>query len=82
MQPRIYHASDHDIDHTHIDADAVYVIKKLRAAGFSTYLVGGSVRDLLAKQTPKDFDISTSARPEQIKQIFQKNCLLIGRRFR
>nr|MBA2727907.1 polynucleotide adenylyltransferase PcnB [Parachlamydiaceae bacterium] len=57
-------------------------IKKLRAAGFSTYLVGGSVRDLLAKQTPKDFDISTSARPEQIKQIFQKNCLLIGRRFR
>ncbi len=82
VQPRIYHASDHDIDHTHIDADAVYVIKKLRAAGFAAYLVGGSVRDLLAKQTPKDFDISTSARPEQIKQIFQKHCLLIGRRFR
>lgn len=82
MQPKIYHASDHDIDHAHIDADAVYVIKKLRSAGFSAYLVGGSVRDLLAKQTPKDFDISTSARPEQIKQIFQKHCLLIGRRFR
>lgn len=82
MLPKIYHASDHDIDPTHVDADAVYVIKKLRAAGHSTYLVGGSVRDLLAKQTPKDFDISTSARPEQIKQLFHKQCMLIGRRFR
>lgn len=82
MQPKIYHANDHDIDPALIDVDAIYVLKKLRDAGFQAYLVGGSVRDLLAKKSPKDFDISTSARPEQIKQIFQRNCVLIGRRFR
>lgn len=82
MQPKTFHASDHDIDPALIDADALFVIKKLREAGFLAYLVGGSVRDLLVKKIPKDFDISTSARPEQIKQVFQRNCLIIGRRFR
>lgn len=82
VQPKIYYASDHDIDPSLIDSDAVYIINKLKAAGFSAYLVGGSVRDLLIKRTPKDYDISTSARPEQIKTIFQRSCLLIGRRFR
>lgn len=82
MKPKIYHASDHDIDPAHVDPDALSVIKRLRDAGYTTYLVGGSVRDLLIKKSPKDFDISTSARPEQIKQLFQRNCLLIGRRFR
>lgn len=82
MQPKIYHASDHDIDPALIDIDAIYILKKLKEAGFLAYLVGGSVRDLLVKRVPKDFDISTSARPEQIKQVFQRNCLLIGRRFR
>lgn len=82
MQPKIYHASEHDIDSSLIDPDAAYVIRKLREAGFSAFLVGGSVRDLLIKKIPKDFDISTSARPEQIKALFHKNCLLIGRRFR
>lgn len=82
MRPKIYHTSDHDIDPSLIDSDAIYVINKLKEAGYPAYLVGGSVRDLLVKRTPKDFDISTSARPEQIKQVFQRNCLLIGRRFR
>lgn len=82
MQPKIFHASDHDIDHTLIDPDAINLIKKLRSHGFTAYLVGGSVRDLLVKKSPKDYDISTSAKPEEIKQIFQRHCLLIGRRFR
>lgn len=82
MQPTIYKATDHDIDHSLIDRDALYVIERLRHAGHSAYLVGGSVRDLLLKKKPKDFDISTSARPEQVKKIFQRQCLLIGRRFR
>lgn len=82
MQPKIYHTSDHDIDPSLIDSDAIYVINKLKDAGYTAYLVGGSVRDLLVKKTPKDFDISTSAKPEQIKQVFHRNCLLIGRRFR
>ncbi|MBN9378414.1 MAG: poly(A) polymerase [Chlamydiales bacterium 38-26] len=82
MQAKIFHATDHDIDHTHIDKDALNVIHRLKEAGFQAYLVGGGVRDLLIKRTPKDFDISTSARPEQIKQLFGRHCILIGRRFR
>lgn len=82
MKPKIYYASDHDIDSEQVDSDALNVIKKLKEAGHSAYLVGGSVRDLLVKKTPKDVDISTSARPEQIKHLFNRNCLLIGRRFR
>lgn len=82
MQPKIYFAKEHGIDLALIDLDALYVLERLRQAGFIAYLVGGSVRDLLIKKKPKDFDISTSARPEQIKAIFQRQCILIGRRFR
>ena len=82
MHPKIYVATDHDIDPNAIDADALYVLKRLHDAGYTAYLVGGSVRDLLVKCTPKDFDISTSAKPEEIKHIFGRQCMLIGRRFR
>jgi poly(A) polymerase len=82
VKPKIYFAKDHGIDPSLIDSDALYVLERLRQAGFIAYLVGGSVRDLLIKKIPKDFDISTSARPEQIKAIFQRQCILIGRRFR
>lgn len=82
MKPKVYTVSDHDIDSNLVDHDALYVLRVLRDAGFNAYLVGGSVRDLLLKKTPKDFDISTSALPEEIKSLFQRRCLLIGRRFR
>lgn len=82
MQPQIYYANQHEIDPSLIDFDALQVLERLRNAGFIAYLVGGSVRDLLIRKKPKDFDISTSARPEQIKAIFQRQCILIGRRFR
>jgi len=78
----IYHATDHDIDAAQIDKDAINIIQRLLDAGFSAYLVGGSVRDLLLKRVPKDYDISTSARPEQVKELFRRQCILIGRRFR
>ncbi len=81
MQPKIYTLKHHPILCSNIDPHAYYVIKKLRQQGFSAYLVGGSVRDLLMDQTPKDFDISTSAKPEEIKRLF-RNSLLIGKRFR
>ncbi|PCI19566.1 MAG: poly(A) polymerase [Piscirickettsiaceae bacterium] len=54
---------------------------RLVKAGFQAYLVGGCVRDLLLGMSPKDFDVSTNAEPEQIQALF-KNCRLIGRRFR
>ncbi|VAW73307.1 Poly(A) polymerase [hydrothermal vent metagenome] len=57
------------------------MIERLQEAGYQAYLVGGSVRDLLLGHDPKDFDIATSAEPDEIAAEF-KNCRLIGRRFR
>ena len=57
------------------------VIRRLQKAGYEAYLVAGCVRDLLLNLTPKDFDIATSARPEEIRKLFS-SCRLIGRRFR
>lgn len=82
LSPRVYDFNQHQIDEALIDPDALFVVNRLRSAGFSTYLVGGSVRDLLLRKTPKDFDVSTSALPEDVKRIFGRSCLLIGRRFR
>ncbi|PJD96281.1 MAG: poly(A) polymerase [Parachlamydia sp.] len=82
MQPKIYTFNQHAIDPSLIDSDALYVLHKLTTAGHKAYLVGGGVRDLILKKTPKDYDISTSARPEEIKHLFHRSCLLIGRRFR
>lgn len=56
-------------------------MEKLRASNYTAYLVGGSVRDLLLGKKPKDFDISTSAKPEEIKRLFPSS-ILIGKRFR
>lgn len=81
MQSKIYSLKEHSLSLDAIDKDALYVMEKLTAAGFTAYLVGGSVRDLLLQQTPKDYDISTSAKPEEIRSLF-RNSLLIGRRFR
>lgn len=70
----------------HIPADKVCgrakeVVRRLQQAGFEAYLVGGCVRDLLLGRTPKDFDVATSARPEEVRKLFS-SCRLIGRRFR
>ena len=64
-----------------IDKDAQKVVKTLNKAGHEAYLVGGCIRDLLLGHKPKDFDIATSATPEQVHQIFKRS-RLIGRRFR
>lgn len=81
MQQKVYPYEVHRLPIDKVDPDALFVMERLRQAGFIAYLVGGSVRDLLLNRTPKDFDISTSAEPEQIKKLF-RNCFLIGRRFR
>jgi poly(A) polymerase len=64
-----------------LDPHAVDVVTRLTNAGFETYLVGGCVRDLLLGHIPKDFDVSTAARPRQIRRVF-RNCRVIGRRFK
>jgi poly(A) polymerase len=64
-----------------IDSDAAKVVQRLRRYDHKAYLVGGCVRDLLLGRKPKDFDVVTSATPQEIKRLF-KNCRIIGRRFR
>ncbi len=70
-----------EIEAHRLDADAVRVLVRLKQNGHQGYLVGGCVRDLLVGRTPKDFDIATSATPNQVRNLF-RNCRLIGRRFR
>ncbi len=79
--PRIIPRSKHSISRKNIDREALKVLYRLRDAGYVAYLVGGGVRDLYLGKTPKDFDISTNARPGQLRKIF-KNSRLIGKRFR
>ncbi len=80
-QPRIIPRGEHIISRAAISENALKVLYRLNNAGYQSYLVGGSVRDLLLGREPKDFDVATNAHPEQIRELF-RNCHLIGRRFR
>lgn len=69
------------IDQAMIDARALEIVQQLQDAGHEAYIVGGCLRDLLLGLPPKDFDVATSAHPEQIYKLF-RNSRLIGKRFR
>jgi poly(A) polymerase len=71
----------HGLGRETISPAAAKACSVLREAGFAGYVVGGAVRDLLLGIVPKDFDIATDARPEQVKPLFRR-ALIIGRRFR
>ena len=79
--PVIYKRADHCISRKDIDSDALKVLYRLNSLGYTAYLVGGGVRDLLLGRKPKDFDVGTSATPNEVRKSF-RNCFLIGRRFR
>jgi poly(A) polymerase len=81
VEPTIVPRAAHQISRRDIDPDALKVLYRLQENGYIAYLVGGSVRDLLLRRRPKDFDIGTSAHPHQVKKLF-RNCWIIGRRFR
>ncbi len=55
-----------------IDKEVNFIIEKLNENNFEAFMVGGCVRDIILKKTPKDFDITTSAKPQEIKSIFGK----------
>ncbi len=79
--PRIIPRAEHSISRRQISANALRVLYRLREGGHQAFLVGGCLRDLMLGVVPKDFDVATSARPEEVKRLF-RNCRLIGRRFR
>jgi poly(A) polymerase len=71
----------HTMSRNLIEGSVLDIMSRLRRSGFQAYLVGGCVRDILLGKKPKDFDVVTNARPQQIKRLFRR-CFLIGRRFR
>jgi len=71
----------HGLSRDALHPSAAKVCAVLRENGFAAYVVGGAVRDLLLGIEPKDFDVATDARPEQVKPLFRR-ALIIGRRFR
>ena len=79
--PTILDRGRHRISRHDIDPDCLKVLYRLSTNGYTGYLVGGAVRDLLLGRKPADFDVSTNAHPNQIKKLF-RNAFLIGRRFR
>ena len=79
--PAIIGRSQHPISRANISGNALKVLYRLHEHGYQAFLVGGGVRDLLLGREPKDFDVVTDARPEDVRKLF-RNCRLIGRRFR
>jgi len=81
LEPRIIERAEHPISRRDIDPNVLKVLYRLINAGHLAYLVGGGVRDLMLGRRPKDFDVATSAHPQQVRDLF-RNSRLIGRRFR
>lgn len=79
--PTIIPPSQHSLQRHQINRNAVNVVERLQQAGYQAFAVGGCVRDLLLGMDPKDYDVATSATPEQVRATF-RNCRLIGRRFK
>ncbi len=79
--PKRVQRARHEIERNRISPAALKVCSVLHEAGYSAYVVGGAVRDLLLGATPKDYDVATNARPEEVKPLFRR-AILIGRRFR
>ena len=81
LTPTVFAKGEHPLHVRDIDPDALFVLNQLNKSGFSAYLVGGGVRDIYLGKIPKDFDISTNARPSQVRRLFPRSAI-IGRRFR
>ena len=68
--PIIIPRAQHIVSRAQISESALKVLHRLKEAGYASLLVGGCVRDLMLGREPKDFDVVTDARPEQIRKLF------------
>lgn len=78
---RMIPRKEHGISRQQISPGALKVTAALHQAGFSAFVVGGAIRDLLLGLEPKDFDVATNATPEEVRTLFRRS-RIIGRRFR
>jgi len=79
--PRVIPRSEHTLSRKDVWPEALKVIRRIGKFGYTAYLVGGGVRDLLLGKKPKDFDVVTDATPEEVRRLFN-NSRIIGKRFR
>ena len=80
-KPRVLSLAQHGVRRDALSQAALRVVSRLQESGHSAYVVGGAVRDLLLGVSPKDFDVATSATPEEVHHLFRRS-RIIGRRFR
>jgi poly(A) polymerase len=78
--PTVIPALIHGVSQEQVSPCARKVTQELQSAGFAAFVVGGAVRDLALGRVPKDFDVATSATPDQVRSLFRRS-RLIGRRF-
>lgn len=81
IEPRVLTRPEHPMSRQNISTEALKVLYRLQRSGYTAFLVGGAVRDLMIGGRPKDFDVATNARPKEIRSLF-RNSRIIGRRFR
>ncbi len=79
-RPVVYGPDKHHIRKELISRGARKTCEELQRAGHTAYVVGGAVRDLLLGMRPKDFDVATSAHPDEVRSVFRRS-RIIGRRF-
>ena len=60
-----------------VENRVIELISTLQRAGFEAYIVGGAIRDLLLGRRPKDYDISTAATPEEVRNVFGRRAARI-----
>ena len=80
LKAKIYQIHEHEVSSQRIEKGARAIIEHLEESGYRAYVVGGAIRDLLLGKNPKDFDLATEARPQQIRSLFRRS-RIIGRRF-
>ena len=79
-RPTVYAKDKHNVRREDISRCARKTCEELQRAGHAAFVVGGAVRDLLLGRDPKDFDVATSATPEEVRSVFRRS-RIIGRRF-
>ncbi|MFN3985164.1 MAG: polynucleotide adenylyltransferase PcnB [Rhodocyclaceae bacterium] len=80
-EPALIPLEKHGVRREQISSAAAQVCTTLQAKGHKAFVVGGAVRDLLIGQPPKDYDVATSATPEEVRALFRRS-RIIGRRFK
>ncbi len=80
-EPALISVDRHGIRREQLSPVACKVCSVLQENGHAAYIVGGAVRDLLIGHPPKDYDVATSATPEQVRALFRRS-RIIGRRFK